>query len=295
MKKLITLLAGLVLSIGATMAQDPTIYTDYGKIIKNYNYDEVYKKDSYLDLYLAQNANPAAPFAILVHGGSYMDGDKADLQRLAETLMMDNISSVVINYSLMSKRGFNEFNSPTYNTMLLNIWHAVKYVQTRAIDWNVRADNYTLIGEEAGGHLSLLAGYKYYQNIESIIAIGAPTDLKDLRFLTNMTSSYSNTKNLYSKLVGNVPYTNEHNVPYDYLDASPIYQIKNVPTLLIRAENDVRIPKSQAVNMYGALRNENVPVRLVTIEYADQNLLFDKDYFEEVYSNIVAWIKGTNK
>lgn len=290
MNKFFTLFIALIFGAYGSKAQAIVEYTDYGNIHKDVNYDGMYGDKNLMDVYISNNTTPYSPLVIMIHGGAYSDGSKQDLRELAQELMKYNISAAVINYELLSKKFFNDNNEPDINDMLLNIWHAIQYLQIKSEDWNTPKNGYYILGEEAGGHLALLAGYKFKENIRKIIAIGAITDLKDMKSFSRLASSPSRNKLIFTKLMGNVAYRSEQYLPNEYVNASPIHQISNVPTLLIHGVKDVVIPYEQSAKMYQKLQEKAVNTRLVNIINGGHLLLRDPNHKYEAYDAILDWI-----
>lgn len=284
----------LFLSIGivsGSLAQKILDYTDDGNIYRDINYESLFNGSPlYMDLFLPENVSPQMPFAILVHGGTFSNGSREDMEVLAKDLMKANIPCAIIDYKLLSRKLFKDPKDPTYKEMVLNLWHAIQYVQFRSKDWNVRSSGYVLIGQESGAYLSLLAGYKFKEDIQKIIAISPITDLREIKRLSGLRSNFSSTRSLFAKLMGNVPYHDERYLPVEYIDGNPIDQIKNVPTLLIHGTEDLMVPFSQSEKMFIMLQEKNVNGELVRVVGGKSWLLQDLDFNAEVTKTIIKWI-----
>lgn len=281
----------LILSTATIMSAQSIIeYTDYGQIHKDVNYDALYGDHNLMDVYLSEAGNAYTPFVIMIHGGAYSDGSKEDLNELAQEMMKMNINTAVVDYALLSNKFFNDNSDPTLNNMLLNIWHAIQYLQIKSEEWNIPKNGYYILGEEAGGHLALLAAYKYKESIGKAIAIGAITDLADMKSFSRLASSPSRSKLKFTKLMGNVAYKSEHILPNEYLNASPIHQISEVPTLLIHGVKDNVIPYEQSAKLYHKLQEKRIPAKIVTITNGGHHLLQDENYKYQVYDAVFDWI-----
>jgi len=77
-------------------------------------------------------------------------------------------------------------------------------------------------------------------------------------------------------------------IPKSYLERSPIMYVKNIhtPTLLHYGEDDLRVPYSQGLELYNALKLLNVPVKMVTYPQSkhaidDPNLKFESAIITE--------------
>ncbi|PYR18079.1 MAG: hypothetical protein DMF98_26210, partial [Acidobacteria bacterium] len=116
-------------------------------------------------------------------------------------------------------------------------------------------DRLVLMGWSAGGHLtnkliSMTSRFK-------AAASGAS--------VANWTSLYGQTDTRMNRTIwfGGTPW--QQNAPIAaYWDSSPLKDVARVttPTLLLAGENDARVPKEQAIEMFRALRSNAVPTRL---------------------------------
>lgn len=289
MKKLLTLLfcAGTLTFATTAQAQDAPDYYEHGTVVRNINYQLYFQDYAKMDLYLADNVSPSQPFVILVPGGKYRGADKAELRQLAMKLMKENISSVVVNYSTINTKIFRNEGTSTYNDMLLDIWQVIQHLQIRSEVWNIRRNGFVVLGEESGGHIALLSGYKFKENVSKIIAIRPITDVTDLRPLSNFAG-----KNTFAKLMGNVPYRTFWDVPQQYEDASPIMQFKNVPTMFIHAAGDSEIPFNQSALLHNILVSNGVKSQLVRLEGSSRDPLQDEEHEDHVFEEMLRFIRS---
>ena len=72
--------------------------------------------------------------------------------------------------------------------------------------------------------------------------------------------------------------------------SSPIYHVKNIPTLIIHGTADRTVPYSQAVTLDKMLTSKNITHKLVTIPGADHDLnLKDSTTNTMVHKEWVDW------
>lgn len=297
MKKQLTIAILIILSIFSIQSQAQNgdlTETENGYVIKNVNYLQYFQGEEYMDVYLSYNATPAQPFVILIHGGSFTNGDKKEMNELAMELMKNDISSVSINYALLSKKYFKDGNKTTYQVMLHNIWNAIQHIQLKSDEWNVRNSNYDIVGEEVGGYLSLLAGYNFYSAVESIVAIGAITDLRDIGSFDRLALRKGQDRILFSKLVGGETFKSSKFLTNVYTNASPIDQVRDVPTVLIHGVKDPIIHYNQSAKLFNFLKDNNVFTKIYTVENGGDGLLHDTNHKDHVTDYIINWIKNKN-
>lgn len=281
-----------VFSFAGAIAQKTIDYTDDGKILRDVDYEKLFDRSPlYMDVFLPTGVNAQMPFVILIHGGGFSTGSRKDMEVTARDLMKANIACAIMDYKLLSRNVFIDNKEPSYKEMVLEIWHAIQYVQFRSKDWKVRATGYTLLGQESGGFLALLAGYKFKHDVQKIVAISPITDLREINKLGGMKTNYSSTKVMFTKLMGNVAYNNERYLPTIYVDGNPIDQIKNVPTLLIHGAEDLSVPFSQSEKMFMVLQDKNVSSELIRVPEGKSHLLQDHDFNSEITNAIIKWIQ----
>lgn len=297
MKKLFTALFTILLGLFSNQIfaqKSEIVETEHGLIMKDVNYLQYFAGEQLMDVYLSYDATPRQPFVILVHGGAFTHGDKKDMNELAMELLKHNISSVSINYSLLSKKFFKEGSFNTYQTMIHNIWNAIQHVQMKSDEWSVRKTDFILLGEEAGAYLSLLAGYNFYSEIESIIAISPITDLRDIASFNRLAERKGQEKILFTKLIGGEEYKSNKYLTQTYLNASPIDQARAVPTILIHGVKDQKIPYVQSAKLYNMLKDNGVQTKIYTLENGGADLIYDMNHKQSIFNYIIHWINNKN-
>ena len=236
---------------------------------------------SKMDVYLPANRNAKTPFVILIHGGAWVQGDKKSDRPTQDSLLAHGIASANINYR------FVDNDKTHYPEMLADIDSAINYCMAHAGEWNTRKDNFITSGASAGGHLSLLYGYTTDKKISAIIAECPATDLADTVVL-NYISKIGLLPAVH--YMTNAVYTPGQPLGPQFAASSPIYHVKNIPTLLIHGDADKTVPYAQSLDLEKKLKSKNVPHKLVTIPGADHYLnLNDPATKKMVYKEVVDW------
>jgi acetyl esterase/lipase len=193
------------------------------------------------DLYLPANRTQATKTLILVHGGGWTSGDKADMSYLIP-FIKQNLPDYAIanmNYRLASTGVYafpmqvNDLN--TVFTTLKNSNYSI-------------SDDFGFIGASAGAHLSLLYSYTNNpnNNIKMVASIVGPTNFTDINY-TNNPAWIS----LYFSLTG-VDYVG--NETY-YQGLSPLHKATPVspPTIMFYGNADDLIPTTQGQDLHAKL------------------------------------------
>ncbi|WP_299886270.1 alpha/beta hydrolase [uncultured Lacinutrix sp.] len=200
--------------------------------------------DQVYDIYLPPNRDLNTKVIVLVHGGGWTSGDKADMDDIKDRLLIDlpEYAIVNINYRLASQ-GVSPF------PMQLNdITTVISELKTKQTDYTISQD-YGFLGISAGAHLSMLWSYSYDTNndVNMVGSIVGPTNFTDPAY-----SSIVNPAFLFFGVAPSVEFAEQY---------SPFHQVQTTspPTILFYGGMDNLIPTSQGVDMDAKLTTLNVP------------------------------------
>jgi acetyl esterase/lipase len=237
---------------------------------------------SKMDVYLPENRNKRTPFVILIHGGAWTLGVKEWNREMQDSLLTKGIGSANLNYR------FADDNQVHFPQILADIDSAVNYCINHAVDWNTRKESFIVSGTSAGGHLALLYAFTTDKKINGVVANCPPTDLTDTALLN------------YEKEIGILPaiekmaganYSFGQPLPQEFTKASPLYHVKNIPTLLIHGTADKTVPYLQSVKLNKELASKKVPHKLLSVPGADHDLmLHDPQTKAKLYNETMAWV-----
>jgi acetyl esterase/lipase len=132
-----------------------------------------------MDIYLPANRTTATTkVMILIHGGGWISGDKADFAPNMDTLKkrIPDYAIFNLNYRLAAFPATNIF--PTQE---MDIKAAVDFIYANRSSYLI-SDKFVAMGASAGGHLSLLQSYKYTSPVKmkAIVDFFGPTDMADM-------------------------------------------------------------------------------------------------------------------
>ncbi|GEP41997.1 alpha/beta hydrolase [Brevifollis gellanilyticus] len=102
-----------------------------------------------LDLYLAKNATTSTPLVIMIHGGGFRAGDKAQWgsNKTTKDLLDKGISCAALNYPFL--------DSMPIQDILRECGRAVQYLRSRSGEWNLDKTRFASMGGSAGAGTSL--------------------------------------------------------------------------------------------------------------------------------------------
>jgi len=197
-----------------------------------------------MDVYLPATRNTTTTkVMIMIHGGGWNTGDKADFNEYVDSLKKREPSYAIfnINYRLA--------NTPDiFPAQEQDVKAAVEFIYNQRQGYKI-SDKFVLVGASAGAHLALLQGYKYSTPIKpkAIIDFFGPTDLVDL---------YNNPSNplvqpTLLSVTGGTPTTNNTL----YTQSSPINFVsaQSPPTMILHGGADIIVSLSQSIQLNNKL------------------------------------------
>lgn len=206
-----------------------------------------------MDIYLPAGRNTASTkVIILIHGGGWTSGDKADFSSMIDTLKKRLPAYAIfnINYRLSA----NPLN--IFPTQEMDVKKAVEYIYGRSAEYNI-SGKYVLMGASAGGHLAMLQAYKYNSPVKAkaVVSFFGPSDL---------TGMYNNPVGgnplLSLALAGAIGVTPAQNQDM-YTNSSPVTFISSstaMPTILLHGGVDPLVDPSQSVMVQNKLNTAGI-------------------------------------
>lgn len=203
-----------------------------------------------MDVYLpAGRTTSTTKVLILIHGGSWNSGDKAELTEFVDSFRrrMPEYAYFNINYRLANA------STTLFPTQEIDVKAAVQFIYDKKQEYNI-SDKFVFTGVSAGAHLSSLLAYKYSSPVKpkAVVSFFAPSDLIDM---------YNNPLNPFipialSSVVGKTPAQDS----LLYANSSPINFINNQspPTILFHGGMDPLVRPSQSVAVKSKLQAAGV-------------------------------------
>lgn len=193
-----------------------------------------------MDVYLPEGRDESTKVIVLLHGGSWVAGDKEDMNFIVPILQQQfpDYAIVNINYRLATPE------SPMYPKQINDIKSALTFIEEN--NANI-SDDYAFIGVSAGAHLSMLYSYKYdpQHDVKAIVDIVGPADFTDPNYLSHPLYAQSGIT-----LVGTPTPTQEQ-----IAEVNPAAHIKATapPTLSFYGGVDPLVPATQGPRLKAKL------------------------------------------
>lgn len=203
------------------------------------------------DLYLQENASKPKPLVILMHGGSWVGGDKSDLSALANLLVNEGYVVINMNYRVLPE---------SYPEPMEDIQMVLKWVSENVQTTKVDLAHIGLVGYSAGAHLAAL--YALTQN-ESYIA--KDSALPKIAVTVAFAGCYTLQDPHNASAISDNTILAWLQTAHPQSQGMPINQIDStdhVRFLLMHGAKDTVLPPSQSTLFCQALKEANIAVQL---------------------------------
>jgi acetyl esterase/lipase len=231
------------------------------KIEKNMAYGK--DSDQKMDIYIPENQKKEKDVFIIIHGGGWRGGRKSELTSFTFDLMKRFPRNIFVNidYRLASSTRFALPNQTD------DIKNAMIYLEN-----NLKIQpNYILLGNSAGGNLSMLYTYQFDQDkkVKAVINIVGPADLNDPGFKNYVDYSFVEKHLIDPKIVEKDLSLMDFGSPVHWINKN------SAPTLSYYGTKDNVVPLSQK-KILDSVLNKN-KVYHESYEFNGNHLDWDKE------------------
>lgn len=205
-----------------------------------------------LDIYLPEGRDKNTPVIILIHGGSWFEGDKSSFTDLAKFWRDKGYAAATMNYRLTHTAENN-----VHPSQVNDIAKAIDFIGSKALGWQVNPEKFALQGASAGAHLALLYTYKFNtgNKVKAVISMAGPTDFTGSKMANPLQVQVINW------LIGTTIEAN----PLAYAQASPITHVSagSKPTLIFHGKLDLVVPYQQSEDLKNRLDLFGIDKKLI--------------------------------
>jgi acetyl esterase/lipase len=207
-----------------------------------------------MDIYLPAGRTNATKLIVLIHGGAWEAGDKADMNYYKNVLRQKWPEAAIanINYRLASN------TNNIHHTEIMNDIKAAVNMMVNNKNHFVVSDTLTMVGASAGAHLAMLYTYAHNTNnyVKAVADFYGPARLSDW--------GWYNSFNIFlGKSISEI-LTKYHGSPWDvplYDSNSPhvVATAQSKPTIIFHGTLDVIVPLYQSQQFRARLNTLGVP------------------------------------
>jgi acetyl esterase/lipase len=228
-------------------APTPTPVTEKTELNVAYGTDGQQKMDIYLP---ASRTTTATKVIILIHGGGWSSGDKADFTAYVDTLKRRIPGYAIFNINYRLATGTTNL----FPTQENDVKAAIGFIYGKRAEYII-SDKFVLLGTSAGGHLSMLQAYKYTTpvSIKAVVDFYGPADLVDMY---NNPASIFAPPTALAAVIGATPSTNltlyQQSSPVTFISA------QSPPTIILQGGVDILVSPSQSLAVNNKLQTFGV-------------------------------------
>ncbi|HXW07846.1 MAG TPA: alpha/beta hydrolase [Vicinamibacterales bacterium] len=211
-----------------------------------------------LDVYRPAYEHGPLPGVIVVHGGTWQDGDNGDFLALNAYLASRDFVVASIHYRLAPRW---KFPAPRDD-----VFAAIAHLKVHGHEIGLDPSRLAILGRGAGGQLALLAAYTSGEPaIKGAISLYGPTDLR-FGYDNPAPASLVDSRGLIETYLGGPPST----AAEAYASASPINFVGSAtpPTLLIHGMRDDVVRPDESARLEQKLKESGVRHLFVRLKWA---------------------------
>ena len=214
---------------------------------QNFIYKPLPGNNLSLDFY-PSSTTKKSPCVIVIHGGSWSEGDLKQLPDLNSYLADRGYNVASIDYRL----------APTYKSPapVEDTKDAIRYLCENSERLNIDTNNLVLLGRSAGGQIALVVAYSFHDpKIKGVISYYAPADMVwGAKIKGNPW--VLNTDKVFADYLGGS--LEEFPKKYDESSACEYVNANSTPTLLIHGAIDAMVAFEHSVRLQKKLNEFHV-------------------------------------
>ena len=248
-----------------------------------------------LDLYLPFDLKDKEECGLVlyIHGGAWVSGDKSGYKDEIER----RVKNGTYAYAAMNYHYIDDEHDGLF--IMNEIFHALEKIKETSQSEGINITKVILTGYSAGGHLSLLYAYGFF-NFDPFYSPILPVAVISFSGPTNMTNhAYFEASDLgdcsyYFSMLSGHKYTKEtfEDAFPDLMKVSPVnYTDHAVPTLICHGVKDTVVPYSDALYLSQALEREKIDFDFISFENSNHGLDKDPDKWDYAMNLFDEYLK----
>lgn len=209
-----------------------------------------------LGIYRPAYLHDPIPAVLVVHGGTWRDGDRREFASFNAYLASRDYVVVAMDYRLAPFPAARD-----------DVLSAVAFMKVYASELGIDATRLVLLGRSGGGQLALLAGYTAHEPaIRGVVSLYAPSDLR-YEYEHPAPPKVRDTRAAIEAYLGGAPGSSSDDA---YYAASPVNFVSpaSPPTLLVHGERDPIVSPQQTTALQQKLQQSGVKNLFVRLPWA---------------------------
>jgi len=235
-----------------------------------------------LDLGLPAGRSATTPLVVVVHGGGWSQGDKAELTWLLNGLKQRGFAAANINYRLTLNQPDN------YKMQLDDLDSAIQFTLRLAATYTFNGQKLYIVGHSAGGHLSLSYAYTRNANgkVKAASAMAAPTNLFSMSYYNPIVFNP-----ILQPFLGVPLYPITISSEQRYKSCSPQFQATSTspPTIFFHGESDFFITPDQSTGMAATLGTLGVDKKIIIYPFTFHDWWLDGTKTTNTMDELKNW------
>lgn len=221
------------------------------------------KPEQLFDIYLPEErSNTSTKVFVLIHGGSWTDGDKSNMNDIVTILQNSHPDYAIVNMNYV----LADQNNHAFPNQFNDIDLLLNELTANSLEYQI-APEFALIGRSAGGHLALMYDYTLDEQdrVKMVCSFGGPTD-----FTHSFYQERPNFDHLFDLLVDTEAYPENMNLVRKLSPARRVSYASS-PTIIFHGNNDNIVPVQNSKKLKRKLKKKNIPKRLFRLDEGHAN------------------------
>ena len=209
-----------------------------------------------LGIYRPAYLHDPVPAILVVHGGTWRDGDRREFASFNAYLASRDYVVAAMDYRLAPFPAARD-----------DVLSAVAFMKVYAGELGIDATRLALLGRSGGGQLALLAAYTAHEPaIKGVVSLYAPSDLR-FDYDHPAPPKVRDTRAAIEAYLGGAPGSQSEDT---YYAASPVNFVSpsSPPTLLVHGERDPIVSPQQTAALQQKLQQSGVKNLFVRLPWA---------------------------
>ncbi|GAA2080947.1 alpha/beta hydrolase [Actinomadura alba] len=247
--------------------------------------------DQQIDAYLRSPAEGTQPAVLLLHGGSWLTGDKSSWRRVAHRLAADGYAVFSADYRLSGEAPWPAQRDDAEA--------ALAFIKRHAERFKVDPARVVVIGSSAGGQLATMLGTygAGAQKVSGVVAL-SPVNSPYLAYLDGALPGASSTavklRGAVEQLIGCTPQEIDTTCWQRIEDVAPAtHADRGDAPMLIMHSADEFVPTAHSTELVAELKGYGVPVTLKEVPGTGHAMTIIKD--PAAWRTLITWIDSIAK